>query len=113
MREKTIPDNKYRIIKIGKKALFEFLYESVIDHQKEFFNVSDFTSIVTEFDIDWEKGEFICIARNELEEDEHLQFPYIDTKKLLEKLKETTMSLFADDRYIELSKTEIENIQNG
>ena len=82
-----IPKNKCRIIKIGKEALFEFIYESIIDNQENFFDVSDGTKIVTSFDINWETGEFICVARNELEDEEHLQFPKIDTQKLLSKLK--------------------------
>ena len=42
-QEKTIPDGKYRVIKIGKDALFEFIYESIIDNQECFFDVSDGT----------------------------------------------------------------------
>ncbi len=112
-KEKKIPENKYRIIKISEDALLEFLYESIIDSQKEFFDVSDDTSIVTCFDIDWENKSFICVARNELGEEEHLQFPDIDTEKLLLKLKDTTSTLYMDNRYIELTSTEIEDIQNG
>ena len=107
--EKRIPDGTYRVIKIGKEALFEFIYESIIDNQENFFNVSDGTSIVTSFDIDWEKGELICVARNEYAENEHLQFE-IDTKKLLSKLKNTTDTLYNDNRYIELSKMDIDNL---
>lgn len=112
-KEKKIPENKYRIIKISEDALFEFLRESIIDSQKEFFDVSDDTSIVTCFDIDWENKSFICVARNELGQEEHLQFPDIDTEKLLLKLKDTTSTLYMDNRYIELTSTEIEDIQNG
>ena len=112
-KEKKIPENKYIIIKISEDALFEFLRESIIDSQKEFFDVSDDTSIVTCFDIDWENKSFICVARNELGQEEHLQFPDIDTEKLLLKLKDTTSTLYMDNRYIELTSTEIEDIQNG
>ena len=112
-KEKKIPENKYRIIKISEDALFEFLRESIIDSQKEFFDISDDTSIVTCFDIDWENKSFICVARNELGREEHLQFPDIDTEKLLLKLKDTTSTLYMDNRYIELTSTEIEDIQNG
>ncbi|MDD6236881.1 MAG: hypothetical protein PUB00_05815 [Clostridiales bacterium] len=112
-KEKKIPENKYRIIKISEDALFEFLRESIIDSQKEFFDISDDTSIVTCFDIDWENKSFICVARNELGQEEHLQFPDIDTEKLLLKLKDTTSTLYMDNRYIELTSTEIEDIQNG
>ena len=53
-----IPDDKYRIIKIGKEALFELICEAFKDGEEEFFNVSDSTTMVKSFCIDWEKGEF-------------------------------------------------------
>ena len=62
------------------------------------------------FSIDWEKGEFICIARNELpEEEEHLQFN-VDAYKLLSKIENTTDTLFAPNRYVEVMKSEIDNL---
>ena len=106
---KRIPEDKYRIIKIGKEAIFEFLYESFIENVESFFDVSDGTTIVTGFDIDWEKGEFICIARNELSENEHLQFD-VDVNQLLSRIVTTTDTLFNDNRYIELSKADIDKL---
>lgn len=35
-QEKTIPEGKYRIIKIGKDAIFEVLREYIIDNQEDF-----------------------------------------------------------------------------
>lgn len=109
-KEKTIPQGSYRIIKIGKDAIFEALYEYVIEHQKIFFDVTDAAKIVTLFDIDWEKGEFICVARSDYGDDERLQFS-IDAERLLSKLPNTTNTLFAPNRYIELSEEEIGNMQ--
>ena len=106
---KTIPQNKYRIVKIGKDAIYEILREYIIDNQEEFFDVADGTKIVTLFDINWDTGEFICIARNDLGHDEHLQCN-IDNAKLLSKLQDTTETLFADERYIEISEEEIKNL---
>ena len=106
-KKKTIPDDKYRIIKIGKEAISEFLYESFVDKLEYFFDVSDSTSVVAGFDIDWDKGEFICIARNEMPENEHLQIN-VDFKKLLSELEPTTDTLFQNNRYIELPKSDIE-----
>ena len=116
--EKRIPDKKYRVIKISGKALFEFIYESFIDNQNSFFDVSDKnasgeSSIVTAFDIDWDTKELICVARNELGNDEKLQFPDIYTRVLLSKLQDTTSSLYKDNRYIELSEQQISDIQSG
>lgn len=108
-KKKSIADDKYRVIKIGKEAIFEFLYESFTDRLESFFDVSDSTTVVTHFNIDWNKGEFICIARNENTENEHLQFN-IDSQKLLSKLESTTDTLFQSNRYIELSTSDIKNL---
>ena len=108
--EKRIPDDKYRIIKIGKEALFEVICEFIKEKEEDFFDVSDATTMVKSFAIDWEKGEFICLARNELDEDEeHLQFD-VDAYKLISKINDTTDTLFAPDRYIEVPKSEIDNL---
>lgn len=108
--QKKIPDNKYRIIKIGKEALFELICEAFKDSEELFFDVSDSTTIAKSFCIDWEKGEFICVARNELPEGkEHLQFD-VDVYELLSKIENTTDTLFAPNRYVELSKVDIENL---
>jgi len=108
-KNKKVPNGKYRIIKIGKDALYEFLRESMIDNQEIFFDISDNADIVTCFDIDWNKGEFICIARNQYEENEKLQFEF-DTEKLISSLNNTTNSLYTDNRYIELTEEEIDKI---
>lgn len=106
-REKTIPDGTYRIIKIGKEALFEFLYETVIDNQERFFDVDDGTKIITAFDMDWEKGEFICAAYNDT--GKPLQRS-LNTEKLMSALDNTTSTMYADNRYIELTEEEIQRI---
>ena len=108
-QEKTIPNGKYRIIKIGKDAIYEVLREYIIDNQEDFFDVADGTKIVTHFDIDWNKGEFICIARNEYKENEHLQCN-INTIELLSKIQNTTKTMFIDKRYVEMSEEEINNM---
>ncbi len=108
-KEKTIPEGKYRIIKIGKDALFEFIHESLIACEEDFFDVTDSTKIVTTFDIDWNSGELICLARNDYGEDEHLQCD-IDTQALISKLKDTTSTLYYKNRYIEMSEEEIKNL---
>lgn len=107
MPERKIPDGKYRVIKIGKDAIYEVVQEYFKDHLEAFFDISNSSTAVTRFDIDWDKGEFICIARNELTENEHLQFD-IDTQKLFSKLENTTDTLFTDNRYVELSKSDTE-----
>lgn len=108
-KEKAIPQGKYRIIKIGKDALYEFIYESIIDNQECYFDITDGTKIVTNFDMDWDTGEFICVARNLKDENEHLQCD-IDIKKLLSKLQDTTDTIYAENRFVEMSEDEIKNL---
>ena len=108
-KEKIIPDGKYRIIKIGKDALYEILRVYIIDNEELFFDISDRTKIVKCFEMDWNKGELVCVARNEYGENEHLQFD-IDMKKLILKLHNTTETMYADNRYIEVSEEEIKNL---
>lgn len=98
-KEKTISKGNYRIIKIGKDAIYEVLREYVVDNQKEFFDVTDGTKIVTHFDINWDTGEFVCVARNDYGENEHLQCN-IDTSQLLSKLQDTTETLFTDKYFL-------------
>ncbi len=108
-KEKTIPENKYRIIKIGKDAVYEVLREYIIDNQEAFFDITDGTKIITHFDLNWDTGEFICAARNTYGEDEHWQCN-VDTSELLLKLQDTTETLFTEKRYIEMSEEEIKKL---
>ena len=108
-KQKTIPEGNYRIIKIGKDAIYEILREYIIDNEECFFDVTDGTKIVTHFDINWDTGEFICVARNDYGKNEHLQCN-IDTSELLSKLQDTTETLVLDERYIEMSEEEIKNL---
>ncbi len=107
--EKKIPDNTYRVIKISKDALFEFIYESFIDNQETFFDITDGTKIVTSFDVDWENDSFIMIAQNTNDE-----LPFgkeIDVKKISDAIDDTTNTMYADNRYVELTQEQLDAIQ--
>ena len=107
--EKKIPDNTYRVIKISKEALFEFIYESFIDNQETFFDITDGTKIATSFDIDWENDSFIMVAQNTNDE---LSFgKEIDVKKISDSIDDTTNTMYADNRYIELTQEQLDAIQ--
>ena len=106
---KKIPDDTYRVIKISKDALLEFIYESFIDNQETFFDITDGTKIVTSFDVDWENDSFIMIAQNA---DEELPFgKEIDVKKISKAIDDTTNTMYADNRYIELTQEQLDAIQ--
>ena len=106
--EKKIPDNTYRVIKISKDALFEFIYESFIDNQETFFDITDGTKIMTSFDIDWEEGSFTMVAQNC--KDESSFYNEIDIKKISKGIDDTTNTMYADNRYIELSQEQLDAI---
>lgn len=108
-KKKKIPDDTYRVIKIGKEALSELIYDSINEYAETYFDISDPTSIVKCFDINWETGELIAIARNDMGENERLQFD-IDTQKLLENMDDTTDTMFAPGRYRDVSYDEIAEI---
>lgn len=109
--KKTIPDGEYRVIKISKDAIFEFLYEQMIDNEELFFDVSDVTTIASSFDMNWETGEFVCVVKNSPDDaPEALNFDNVDTQKLISKLDDTTTTLYADERYIKISAEEMKKL---
>ncbi len=108
--KKRIPDGHYRIIKIGKDALYEFIYESCMDNLETFLDISDGTTVVNFFDIDWEKGEFIFASRNEKDGKDMFE-TVLDTEALLAAMENTCDTLYADGRYVELSEEEILKLQ--
>ena len=66
MKNQTTLDNSsIRVIKIGKEALFEFIYEKFIENQEQYFDV-DPLEVIDTFDLDFENGEFIfCVHKDE------------------------------------------------
>ena len=109
MKNQTTLDNSsIRVIKIGKEALFEFIYEKFIENQEQYFDV-DPLEVIDTFDLDFENGEFIfCVHKDEDKDGNIIEFPEeIDLKILLKKLPDTTNTMFADGRYKEYSKEEL------
>lgn len=109
--EKKISDNTYRVIKISKEALYEFIYESFIDNQETFFDVTDGTKIVTSFDMDWENDSFTIVAQNF--DEELAMYKDIDVKKISKVIDDTTKTMYADNRYIELTQEQLDAIQEN
>ena len=54
-------ENTVRVIKIGKEALYEFLYENIISQEESLLQVPA-TEVMNSFAMDWERGEFIFMA---------------------------------------------------
>jgi hypothetical protein len=110
-KAKNLKNNQYRIIKISKDALFEFIYESIIDKQAAFFDIPDVTKIVSHHNVNFETGEYIIIVHNDNKKT--LKLPEdIDLGKLLSRMPDTTSTLFSENRYVELTLKEIKDIQS-
>ena len=89
MKEKTV-----RVIKIGKEALYEFLYENIISQEESLLQVPA-TEVMNHFVMDWKRGEFIFMAHQAEDSDgELISLPKeIQPEILLKALPETTESL--------------------
>ena len=70
-----IADDEIRIMKIGKKAIFELLYETIMGEQERLYNV-DLVKGLACFDIDFDSGQFIFCVTDfaELEKTNKLDF---------------------------------------
>ena len=104
-------DSVLRVVKIDKKAVYEFIYENFIANQKELFGVNS-SDVINNFEMDWKKGEFILTAyKQEDAEGEIISLPKeIEIKELLKKLPFTTDSvlsagqIYKDYTFEELSR---------
>lgn len=105
--------DKYRVIKISKEALYEFIYEKFIENQEEYLGVNAL-EVMNNFEIDFQNGSFIFIAhKSEDENDNIIPLPKeVNLTKLMGKMEDTTSTMFGNDRYIELSLKEIIDIQD-
>lgn len=107
-KKKQMDENHVRVIKISKEALFEFIYEKMIDDQETFLNIDPMDAANT-FDMDWENGQFIfCAYKSEDANGNIIEFPEsIDLQKLLRRLPDTTSTMFEENRYREYTKEEL------
>ena len=92
-------ENTVRVIKIGKEALYEFLYENMISEEENLLQVSA-TEVMNHFAMDWERGEFIFMAHQAEDADgELISLPKeIQPAALLKALPETADSLLGRGR---------------
>ena len=106
--KKKLDKDSVRVIKISKEALFEFIYEKFIDDQETFFDI-DSLDVISTFDINFERGEFICcVSKVEDAEGKILKLPEeIDLQQLMKNIPDTTSTMFADGRYKEFTKEEL------
>lgn len=105
-------ENTVRVIKIGKEALYEFLYENIISQEESLLQVPA-TEVMNSFAMDWERGEFIFMAHQAKDADgELIPLPKeIQPETLLKALPETADSLLGRGRvYRDYSFEELKEI---
>ncbi len=107
--EKKIPDNTYRVIKISKDALFEYIYESFNDALEDFLDITDISSVVNAYGMSYDEGSFILVSRN-AKSDLDL-YEEIDVEKILNAIPDTTSTMYSECRYIDLTAEQVEEIQ--
>lgn len=105
---KSFKEENVRVIKIGKEALFLFIYEKIIDEQEEFFDIKS-ADVTSTFEIDWERGEFIfCVYPCKDSNETIIQLPKeVDLRQLMRNIPNTTSSLYEENRYQEYTKEEL------
>lgn len=104
--------NNFRIIKISEEALYEFIYEKFVENQEKFLELGH-EDIANTFFIDWDNRSFIfCGYKFEDDNGNFIEFPKeIDLKKLIQKIPDTTYTMFKDKLYKDYSKEELLKIQ--
>lgn len=102
---KHLGKDKCRVIKINKTALEELVYETVIDHLKEYFDLLDDTKVRSYHKFDPSTGEYMCLVYDNgtLPTDTELSI-------LIDKISITTETMFAASRYRELTFDEIRGL---
>ena len=111
-KPQTMDGDTVRVIKIGKEALFEFIYEKFNEDQDEYLDV-DPLQVTNYWDIDFENRQFLYCAVK-FEEDEAgnpIGWPEtIDFSKLMKKLPDTTATMYQSNRYKDYTKQELEEL---
>ena len=113
MKKKHTPltNDEVRVIKISEKALFEFIYEKFIDDQDTYLDI-DPLAVTDSFYVDWDNRQFIfCAYKTEDENGELLKLPEgIDIEKVINKIPDTTESMYTSNRYKTFTKSELEDL---
>lgn len=105
---KRLKEDQYRVIRISKEALFELVYETVNDNLEAYFDLMDCTTVSSHHQLS-DDGDYLCVVSSEY----HL-LEDIDLEELLDKMPDTTESMFNPERYKSLSLNEIRKIlSNG
>lgn len=106
-----IEDNQCRVIKISKKALFEFICEKMIDGQSEYLET--YEDLTISLQMDYNKNSIILIGYNTFDRNGkiiHLPENF-DFNNLFENMEDTTDSMFSDNIYKQMELDELMKVQ--
>ena len=93
-----LENNKVRVIRISRDALFEFIYEKFIENQDIYLDIVS-TEVSDHFAIDFETGSFIFCAVKTGDGEASALPGNIDLKKAMKNIPDTADTMFAPDRY--------------
>lgn len=76
---------------------------------KSYFFDIDLLDVISTFDINFERGEFICcVSKSEDANGNILRLPEeIDLQTIMKNIPDTTATMFADNRYREFTKEQL------
>lgn len=105
-----VKDDEVRILKIGRDAIFEFLYETLLGEEDRTFNV-DSLKVYNKFAMDWESGEFIFAVCNEPKDEKAKSFcENLDAEKLIKLIPDTTDTVLKDKPYKSYNTEELREL---
>ncbi len=103
-------DDEVRILKIGRDAIFEFLYETLLGEEDRTFNV-DSLKVYNKIAMDWESGEFIFAVCNEPKGEKAKSFcESFDVEKLIKLIPDTTETVLKNTPYKSYSINELNEL---
>lgn len=106
---KNLSEKTVRVIKISKDALFEFIYENMIDIQCDVLELDPEEEVTNSIDMDWENGTLIFCAHKTVDgEGNLLHLPAeIDLQKVMRNIPDTTSTMYQEGRYRDYTKEEL------
>ena len=94
MKTKHIPKNELRVIKIGREAIRELVYETIIEHAGDYFDLLSAVDKPCVWRWDEESGDLLFA----ISEKDPVEIYHLDFDKLNELLPYTTDSMFTPHR---------------
>lgn len=94
MNKRHLNSNELRVISIGKEAVEEWLFESMIEHGTKFFGIKDITKVTFHCVFDSKTGQFTCAVLKRSEVPNSLYDIELNWDEVQKRVGLTTSSLF-------------------